>query len=128
MNIYDLTVEERVDNGWRWLDENFPGWQERVNIFNLYLNEATRCICGQLFRGKGGYSGYEYAERHLFAEANSWISAVIPQDEPYRELQVRVYLGFWSDHDGEVDPVSWKDLQAEWERRLSAWHVEAVSV
>jgi hypothetical protein len=47
-----LTVEERVANGARWLDENFPGWEKRINIKTLDLENGQSCICGQVFKRK----------------------------------------------------------------------------
>ena len=87
-----LTVKQRVNRGWRWLDENFPGWQERVNIETLSMVSGEDCICGQLFgdamrkansspdnltkhAGHKFVHGYDYTERTLFTEANSWVPA-----------------------------------------------------
>lgn len=103
---------ERVANGARWLDENFPGWEERINPRTLRLDEGSKCICGQLFKEvakrAGEDDGYGYAWSTLFTEANSWITAIVgirplgqgrrlTYDEKERRAErVGVALGFSS--------------------------------
>lgn len=73
------TVEQRVANGARWLDENFPGWEARVNPDTLLMHDGSRCICGQVFEEERKnldlymYDGYSYASAHLFREAIAWL-------------------------------------------------------
>ena len=71
----------RVRRGARWLDENVPGWWQRVNLNTLLLESAYSCICGQVFEAQGeadnGASGYTYALRHLLAQANAWLSEIV---------------------------------------------------
>ena len=49
----DVEVQEevnvRVRNGARWLDENFPGWVDRIDLETLNLSNGESCICGQVF-------------------------------------------------------------------------------
>ncbi len=89
--IYDESTKvarKRVKNGVRWLDENFPGWEGRIDVDTLRLDDGVSCICGQVFRDKVDtdiFNGYGYAEGHLFAQANSWISALIGVEAIPRE-------------------------------------------
>lgn len=88
--LASVTPVERVLNGVRYLNENFPGWQTRIDHDTLNLGSAHDCICGQVFRqeydepnsfvkpGITVRTGYSYATSHLFPEANSWIAAMIP--------------------------------------------------
>lgn len=102
----EISVEQRVSNGARWLDENFPGWTDRINIGTLELEDASNCICGQVF-GQESQTwdsnlkgmGYWYAERTLFSEANAWILGSVPKrdDGGYdvvRANLVSQFLGF----------------------------------
>jgi hypothetical protein len=126
-----MTAKTRVDHGWRWLDENFPGWQERVNSETLDMRNGFHCICGQVFdRQKHGvwraYNGFEYAIGNLFEEANGWIRVALKNRkiEPHeRAVKVARYLGFLRLSDG-CDRVSYEDLKAEWVRRLALWKAE----
>jgi hypothetical protein len=75
-------AKTRVCRGARWLDENFPGWEERIDLDSLQLTSAYKCICGQLFEKEGAalkpdVTGFNYAVNHLFAQANSWISETV---------------------------------------------------
>ncbi len=86
----------RVKRGARWLDENFPGWETRINIETLRLDDGFHCICGQVFEddadkfrlddcddeenSESPYAcGFDYATDELLSQANSWISALLPR-------------------------------------------------
>jgi hypothetical protein len=150
--VIDLTVEERVDNGWRWLEENFPGWHARIDRDTLDLAGSQNCICGQVFGdaaeanpgacGTLTPSGYKLADKTLFAEANGWISTLVAQDpagtlvitetgelsgwteaHDRRSAAVAISLGFLAaDHD-PADRRRYDGLQAEWQRRLDEFDV-----
>lgn len=46
----ELTVEERVSRGVKWLDKHGPeDWREKVTIDDLDMGSACRCILGQVF-------------------------------------------------------------------------------
>lgn len=40
---------ERVKAGAAWLDENQPGWRDRVDAVRLSLRSGCDCILGQVF-------------------------------------------------------------------------------
>ena len=135
----------RVKRGARWLDENFPGWESRINTQTLSLSSGNDCICGQVFKEEAKRSrgfafdpnGYAYAENHLFAQANSWISSLVrirAEGETPKSLsdwehdkrveRVAIALGF---NCGSVGTnrvpsdqvyVSYWDLQVAWEELL----------
>lgn len=118
-----IKIADRVSNGMRWLDENFPGWESRIDLKTLDLSDEYECICGQVFEknGKRIYqSGFSYAYNGLFAQANSWISAIVPRgpDKEERASDVGYVLGFM-DTPYHVDRDSnYTGLQREWHRRL----------
>lgn len=129
----DLTpVQQRVANGARWLDENFPGWDKRIDIGNLELSDGQYCICGQVFEeiaeglseddGWGGTKdGFEYAYDHLFEQANSWISALVPHDDPERAMRVGQLLGFIESFDFKSQTtIYFTMLQEAWTELLEA--------
>lgn len=43
------TIAERVEAGARWLDENRPGWVDRIDLDTLDLGDPCRCVLGQLW-------------------------------------------------------------------------------
>jgi hypothetical protein len=124
------TAKGRVERGARWLDENFVGWESRINLDTLDLASGQSCICGQVFRRNAMRNihlfrrnamrnihlyadGYDYAATHLFAEANSWISELVPKSSRERANRVAINLGFMSD-----DRIWFGELQDEWKALL----------
>jgi hypothetical protein len=110
-----------VANGARWLDENFPGWVDRIDIDRLRLIDAHKCICGQVFdtprRRKRG--AYAWAYTHLFAQANSWISDLVPEGtKKQRATDVSAALGFSA---CEGLNMSWEDVEREFKALESEW-------
>lgn len=45
----ELSIVERVQNGATWLDENEPGWAQRIDPVALNIESCARCILGQLY-------------------------------------------------------------------------------
>jgi hypothetical protein len=43
------TIETRVAQGVALLDEKLPGWDERIDLDNLELDNTCNCILGQEF-------------------------------------------------------------------------------
>lgn len=126
----ELTIADRVANGARWLDENFPGWEQRIDVGTLDLSEKDNCICGQVFEREAKVAGiaygFNYAKQTLFGEANSWISGYFPYDGDDRAEKVSVLLGFdtdledrmadnWDDRDRP-----YRELQEEWLKLLAS--------
>lgn len=115
-----MRVPARVANGVRWLDENFPNWDERIDLETLRLWSGFDCICGQVFREAADKldvdGGFQYAKTHLFAQANSWISEIVPKNDPERARNVGYALGFISKGRDQIS--AYDGLQKEWERVL----------
>lgn len=60
----DLTPQERVTRGARWLDEHGPAdWWERIDYDLLNIQDPSACILGQVFAeaAVAPQSGYGYA-------------------------------------------------------------------
>lgn len=47
---YESPVAERVQAGIAWLDENEPGWRDRIDPSRLQLSSPHNCVVGQVFR------------------------------------------------------------------------------
>jgi hypothetical protein len=97
-------VEQRVQAGIAWLDENVgPAWVDRIDARTLDLADYKACVCGQVFRREGGY---RYAV------------ALINRDEPsaFRKYFRRgvVDHGFCC-----ATPRGYRALQAAWLEALA---------
>lgn len=88
------TVEESltwVDNGIQWMDDNFPGWWNAINLETFDLNNYQYCVLGQVtplfkswitwFEEMGG----GWMKIHGFAGTDGmqerWISAIEERQE-----------------------------------------------
>lgn len=45
----ELTIEQRVQAGVEWLDENRPSWVEEIDLVELDMDSCNMCVLGQLF-------------------------------------------------------------------------------
>lgn len=125
---------QRVANGARWLDENFPGWVERIDIKTLNLASGNSCICGQVFYSKRRTNGgYSYALEHLFAQANGWLTVMVPKQRFKRDRAILVSntLGFSTNTNGHHGDYDWQErewggLEREWKKLLRQRQAELV--
>lgn len=46
-----ITTIPEVERGAAWLDENVPGWWERIDLETLDLERCDLCVSGQLALG-----------------------------------------------------------------------------
>lgn len=71
---------EQVTAGAAWLDENYPGWERKIDLGSLDLRSCSNCVCGQSLRDlaetlnyANGYyyafksRGFQWAVDHGFA-------------------------------------------------------------
>lgn len=105
-------AKTRAAHGARWLDENFSGWEDRINPRTLNLADSVDCICGQVFNDEAkqaGTYGFSWARQTLFTEANAWVSSLVGMkadgedgvplygnEASRRRVRVAVALGFQS--------------------------------
>jgi len=67
------TVEARVARGAEWLDEQEPGWERRIDLAALDLEDGCRCVLGHVFNDAAIVAsvtadyigGYQWALRHF---------------------------------------------------------------
>lgn len=116
-----------VENGWRWLTANFPGWQRRIDIETLDLAYGSRCICGQLFAEEAleenRSDGYVWALSSLFDEGTRWLRTLFPELDEEVELDEEEFaalLGFSI----EGTYYGYFPLREAWVRRLRAYAAE----
>lgn len=140
------SIAQRVAAGARWLDELFgPQWVDRIDLNTLDLASTYRCICGQVFNQQHHADnvderpGYRFAQEHLFAEANSWISRLVgevvplPEEFPDRtdDAAIAAYHDAYERHVARVQEVAvalgfnerngfYTSLQDEWRKLLVA--------
>lgn len=48
-------IAARVARGAAWLDENMPGWEQKVDLAKLDLYNCLQCILGQVSNVRFGY-------------------------------------------------------------------------
>ena len=68
-------VRLAVKHGANWLDENYPDWVEKINLYDLDMGDCQNCMIGQvvgdyndIVRGDYGPQGktVEWAQEHGF--------------------------------------------------------------
>lgn len=107
-------AERAVKRGAAWLDDTVPGWEDRVDVGNLVMQDAGRCILGQVFAAKGrslgwlarlrGTTGYRFAVGR------------------YDTLQ-RIEMGFNTELGGKV---TFAELQEAWLQLLAHRRLQAL--
>lgn len=62
-DMYGITEEDRmaVKQGIDWLDENYPGWERRIDTSQLKMENCERCVIGQAVNDMSYWSTIEYA-------------------------------------------------------------------
>lgn len=101
-------IRERVERGVTLLDDNVPGWRDRVDPVRLDVTDAFRCILGQVFdEGEfATYAGFWIGIRELGLH-----DEILIADGRMIEATEHYGFTFWRDQEEEVT--------AEWLRHLS---------
>ncbi|HYE80030.1 MAG TPA: hypothetical protein VEI97_18785 [bacterium] len=132
-------ARERVARGAALLDEQAPGWAEKVNVGWLDMSYATRCVLGQLYGNydagmavlfpvlgrfvftrawKGqAYGFFLYGPKYgAVTEANyralqeAWVEAIADRVcAPLSDEAVEAVLGALAQED-----ITWKALEEQW--------------
>ena len=63
------TVEARVARGAAWLDSEQPGWERRIDLATLDLQDSCRCVLGQVFGTELHHDGFRWALSNLTVPA-----------------------------------------------------------
>jgi len=110
----ELTLAERVAAGAEWLDANYPGWVDHVDLVLLDIRDCEDCVLGQL---AGNYWHAPLftdlaAEADVIADGAPWHADPIAED---RAMHRSMPLGFCG---GTLDDES--DLTHEWMRLIGA--------
>jgi hypothetical protein len=109
-----LTIPQRVANGVIVLDRDHPGWIDRIDLDELHMNTACRCILGQAFGDYfdapiGGTTNPEMERADLGFQ--SYVAVASAQE--CREIDT---------HPGERvrRDAEYRALEAEWRRVIEA--------
>jgi hypothetical protein len=55
-----VTIADRVATGAAWLDEQTPGWIDRIDLDRLRLGDGDLCVLGQIYGSFGAVRGFAY--------------------------------------------------------------------
>lgn len=91
----ELDIEERVELGAAWLDENRPGWLDRIDLDTLSVEHCDLCILGQIY---GDYCDAPDEAKY----------ASIGDATPSRDRGFNAYSG--RDEEYEALTVEWRRL------------------
>lgn len=95
-----IDYTEQIKNGVKWLDENSPGWEHKIDLDTLDVNQPCRCILGQT-------SGYwETLEAQVAPEFGESTLAVMLKRENWSEEH-----GFKGD---DIQDLFYPDLTDQW--------------
>lgn len=50
MKVAEMSLVSRVQAGAEWLDEHYPGWEDKVDTFTLSMSAGNQCVLGQVGR------------------------------------------------------------------------------
>lgn len=102
-----LTVQQRVDNGIRWLDarDDLGTWEPCITRETLKMSNPCDCICGAIFGKEGDTPGRE-KDQNGFMRAKAMVEA---------DGLNTIDLGFSSNG----APGDYAELKKEWLRRVN---------
>lgn len=118
MSTATLTVEERVANGVRWLDENAPEWRSKVDPAQLDMISSCQCVLGQVYEAVAEAAGRSYGYWYVLDEI------VQPPDGDSANAWARVHgftAGFLAGDD------EWRALESAWYAELTEPATEPVA-
>jgi hypothetical protein len=69
--LADPISRERVTRGAAWLDKVAPGWERKLDLSILDIEDGAACVCGQVFMAEAVHhiNGYAYACDFLSASS-----------------------------------------------------------
>ena len=79
-----MTKKERVQAGAKLLDEQHPGWHNKIDIATLNIGSCFRCILGQLY---GEFS--EGASKLCLYHSEQFGFCLSSNEPPYRYKSLR---------------------------------------
>jgi hypothetical protein len=95
-------LKQRVASGITWLDENRPGWLDRIDLDRLDLSSPCRCILGQEWLDESPEADPNFAFEEAFEAWNSW------NDDPAWDVELGFELYRPSDEDYVELTAVWK--------------------
>jgi hypothetical protein len=55
-----MSYQQEIERGAAWLDENEPGWERRIDVGKLRLQDCSVCVLGQTFLEQAQTDGYAF--------------------------------------------------------------------
>lgn len=89
-----LNIQQRVENGMAFLDQEQPGWRSKIDIQRLHIASEQCCVLGQL---RGAYSTgcVELGIGHAAAVHLGFFA--VSSDDSTRDLEYEMLTNIWAD-------------------------------
>lgn len=111
------TIDERIDAGVAWLDDNVPDWLDRIDLARLDLSSECACVLGQTFAHVAepcGRTGFDAVTSKRFTAVPT-LAATVAGAYGFDGIAV----------DGRVD---WGALTDAWRERIASLRAERQAV
>lgn len=89
------TIQERVEAGAKWLDDNRPGWVDRIDLDTFYLGDCVTCVLGQL---DGDYCLTLERDFHDNVREAAGLGFALPASEPPMGQAYAELTAAWRDY------------------------------
>jgi len=99
------TVRPCVQKGAAWLDENHPGWAQKIAPSKLDISSSSLCICGQVFG--------DYSQRPDGAMESENLGFSLPDLDLFETLCICCQEPIPYLHDS-IQQAAWKALDRLW--------------
>ena len=78
MNAIEMQQSaERVVRGAAYMDENYPGWERKVDTGILDIEDPSSCICGQVVPRMNHFGGWSVVNDDLEKKYPEDLNAII---------------------------------------------------
>jgi hypothetical protein len=112
----DMSVEARVLRGAELLDEQYPGWIDKINLGTLNLRSGDNCVLGQVYKPDGISEGQWH-----FSSARGYNALGFrdkTDDKTWRWDNYGFYLTVKEDEDYNHHSVNWSRLTNAWKKYI----------
>lgn len=110
------TLNPDVARGIAWLDEEVPGWRDRINLGTLNVGELRNCVLGQVFGAEAEAEGA--SDGFMYVASGAWERRHYPERT---SAEVVTGSGSWArTHGFDISFADYEELTAEWREVLAA--------
>lgn len=110
------TIAERVAAGVAWLDQNRPGWVQRINLDTLDLGDPCQCVLGQEFtvEARGDLATpYEIGRQALLRSTNDEAATLVSAGLGFHAMADIIGPATETDPEYVRLTTAWRDLIAQ---------------